>query len=156
MFLRAASNVWEAFKTVAGVAILAAALSSAIFYFASGEDDEPVVITSDFILHTPRVPVGGSFTFSVWRDSSESCPGVGVVSLSPVENLNVVISQRYPLSSPGFKSPPPLTVTRQLPRNVGPGKWRVQTGVDSVCPTRKRFDQTGDFVLEVYDDNQSN
>jgi hypothetical protein len=143
-------SIWRFYSALAGVFLAAATLTYVTIDLATPDDDKPVVITRDFKLLTPRVAVGSSFTFQVWRDSSESCSGAGVVSYVKKDNPTTVISQRFPLGTPGYKSPPPLTITRPLPSVVTPGIWRVRTGVDSFCPTRQKYDETGDFELEVY------
>jgi hypothetical protein len=147
-------RLWRGFSTLTGILTIAGILSGVLIWALTPERDDPVVITSQFELLTPRVPVGGNFSFRLWRESNESCPGAGVAAFVPVDppvnGQVLVISTRYPLATPGYRSPPPLTVTRPLPPQITPGKWRVRTGVDSNCPTRSRYDQTGDFELEVY------
>ena len=149
-------TAWVVFANVTTVLVIAAALTLVVLEWALPDRDQPVVIVEDFKLLTPRVPVGGAFTFQVNRKSTESCPGAGVVAYTKkATNPNeptVVVSTRFPLGTPGYNSPPPLTVTRPVPAAVGKGVWNVKTGVDSFCPTRTRYDPTGEFELEVYDD----
>lgn len=145
--------VWRYYANVAGIFAIALLLTAIILETTLPDDDQPVVVIEKFDLLTPRVPVGGDVVFRTWRKSNESCPGAGVIAFTSNnkdEGPVSVISARYPLGSPGYNSPPPLTITRELPRSVGPGKWTVRTGVDSVCPTRTRFDVTGEFEIEVY------
>ena len=145
-------SLWRLYSDTSGVLLLALVLTYALFSVTTEDEDAPVVTVEKFELLTPRVPAGGSFTFRLWRKSRESCSGTGVVAftrLDPVDGPAVVISARYPFATPGFNSPPPLVITRELPSQVTPGKWRVVTGVDSKCPTRSRYDQTSEFELEV-------
>lgn len=142
---------WSAYSSLAGAALIAGVVSAVIVFAFSGKG--PVIITSDVQLLTPRVPAGGIMSFSVWRQSTESCRGTAVVSFTPLgDDADAIISVRYPLATPGFQSPPRLTVSRQLPRQVVPGKWYVRVGVESECPTRTQYDRTAEFVIEVYDD----
>lgn len=149
-------KIWGAFTNVVTAVTIAWLISWALAEtYATGG---PVIETSDFQLLTPQVPERGAVTFSVWRKSFESCPGTVVMVYiskdkdidSVPDNTNEVVSVRYPLSTPGFNSPPRLTITRQIPRQVTAGLWRVTVGVDSDCPTRTRYDPTAEFDLEVY------
>lgn len=143
---------WRIYSTMAGVFVIASALTYVVITASTGEQNDPVVIVRDFRLHTPVVPAKGEITFSLWRNSSESCPGTAVIAFSSLDVPSTIVSVRYPYATPGYNSPPRLTITRQLPVQVTPGKWRVQTGVDSRCPTRQRYDETGNFELEVIDE----
>ena len=149
------SVLWRIYSSAAGVLLAAGIITYLWFDYATPSSGSPVVIVEKFELMTPRVPVGGSFSFRVWRKSTESCPGAGVVAFTRIMEGNsgatAVVSVRYPLGTPGHNSPPPLVITREVPPLITPGKWHVRTGVDSFCPTRNQYDATGEFELEVYD-----
>lgn len=144
-------KLWVVYANVSGVLLASFVGAYVLVTVVLPGVDDPVVTIEKFELLTPKVRVGESFTFRVWRKSHESCPGTGVVAFTSMsrDKPSVVISARYPLATPGYNSPPLLTVTREMPREVYPGKWHVRTGVESQCPLRNRYDQTGEFVLEV-------
>lgn len=145
------SRAWKLFANVSGVAMVSAIATVSLLELVLPREDVPVVSTSNQRLLTPRVQVGGSFTFVVDHKSSESCPGTAVVVFTSVDPPITVISGRFPLATPGYNSPPPLTITRPVLRGVTPGVWDVEVGVDSRCATRNRYDTTGRFRLEVTD-----
>lgn len=147
-------KAWRYYSSVTGLLSIAVLMTYSTVSILSSSGG-PVVITRDVVLHTPRVPVGGNFTFSLWRESRESCPGTIVVSyFDSAPDSASVVSSRFPLATPGYQSPPRLTITRPIPRQIGPGLWNVVVGVKSECPTRRRFDKTAEFTIEVYSDDQ--
>lgn len=146
---------WVLFSNVAAIAMISLGLAYGIVRYFSVEG--PVVETSDVRLHTPRVPMGGTMVYSVWRKSFESCPGTVVTTFEPLgQNTKSfdVFSARRPLSTPGYNSPPRLTLNVQIPP-LAPGKWRVRGALDSRCPERKRTDQLFEFDIEVYVDERT-
>jgi hypothetical protein len=148
-------RIWHGLTTLVTAVVTAWGIS--YWLAATYAGDGPVIRTSQFVLHTPQVQVGTALTFSLWRESFESCPGdVVMVYRSVDKNIdsvpdatNEVISIRYPLATPGYNSPPRLTITRQIPRQVSPGIWDVEVSIESRCPTRTRMDPTANFQLEV-------
>lgn len=145
------SRAWRAWCALCGVLALAGMATLALFGAVLPDRDTPVVVVSDFKLLTPTAPANGDFSFQVTRKSNESCGGWGTVVFTSTFLPITIISARFPLVTPGYNSPPPLTVTRPVPRGVTPGRWIVETGVDSHCPTRTRYDVTGKFELGVTD-----
>lgn len=146
-------KLWRLYTTISGVILIALVLTVLVLEYSGGDENDPVIVVQKAELLTPSVKVGGSFSVRLWRKSLESCPGTVVISFTSVtsenSDANIVISARYPYSTAGYNSPPPLVITRELPAAVGPGKWLVRNGVESRCPTRTRFDQTSEFILEV-------
>lgn len=141
---------WAAFSTLVTVVTLAwlLAYASAKFFAKDG----PVIITSKFVLNTPTVDVGGTLSFTVWRESTESCPGEVKMDFARIGGARgEVVSARYELLTPGYNSPPPLTIKRPMPKDVSKGRWLVNVYVESECPTRTRRDPTALFELEVVD-----
>lgn len=146
-------KLWRLYSAASGVILFSVVLTVLVLEYFGGDDDDPVIVVEKSELLTPTVKVGGSFSVRLWRKSLESCPGTVVVSFTNVtrdtSDNSIVISARYPYSTPGYNSPPPLVITRELPAAIGPGKWLVRNGIESRCPTRVKFDQTSEFVLEV-------
>lgn len=142
---------WELYANVSAVAMTAAMMTVLLLGSLTSPAERPIIEATNFRLLTPVVQVGGQFTFQVDRKSNESCAGDAVVVFTSVDSPTVVISGRFPLATPGYNSPPPLTITRPVLRGVTAGRWNVETGVESKCPTRQKYDVTGKFTLEVVD-----
>lgn len=142
---------WRVYATFSGIFFVVWIMSTVLLHVASSEQNQPVVRVTDVRVHTPVVHPDGDVEFSVWRESLESCPGTVTFAWQRVEESSraSVISTTFPFSTPGFKSPPRLVIRRPVPDGVGPGRWRVRTGVDSRCPTRRRFDDLANFVVTV-------
>ena len=146
-------KLWNIFATVSTVIFGSLLISFVMASFF--EKDGPVIRTSQVRLLTPTVHVGGMLSFTVWRESFESCPGEVVMVYSRKDLANEVISIRYPLATPGFNSPPVLPINRNIPRQVTPGIWHVQVAIESHCPTRTKLDPTAEFDLEILDAPQN-
>ncbi len=144
-------RAWWLYANVSALAMTSAILTAALLGSVLPSWDKPVIEVRNFRLITPVVPVNGDFTFTVDRKSYESCRGEAVFTFTSMTRPTKVISGRFPYGTPGYNSPPPLTVTRPVLRDVTPGRWIVETGVDSKCATRTRYDRTGLFELEVVD-----
>ena len=142
--------VWLMFSNLSAIAMIALLLAYGMVKFYSV--DGPVVEVSDVQLHTPRIPVGGTMTYTLWRKSYESCPGDITTAFEPLDASNRergVFAVRRPLSTPGYNSPPPLTLNIQTPA-LTPGRWKVRGALDSRCPGRHKIDPLFEFIIEVY------
>ena len=144
-------RAWQLYANVSAVAMTSAIMTALLLGSVLPSADKPVIETSNFRLITPVVRLDGEFTFQVDRKSYESCGGEAVVTFISKTRPVMGISGRFPFGTPGYNSPPPLTITRPVLRGVTPGRWTVETGIDSKCPTRTRYDRTGLFELEVVD-----
>ena len=142
--------IWITFSNLSAIAMIALLLAYGMVRYYSV--DGPVVETSDVQLHPPRIPVGGIMTYTLWRKSFESCPGVITTAFEPLDASNRahgVFSVRRPLSTPGYNSPPRLPLNVQTPA-LAPGRWKVRGALDSRCPGRHKTDPLFEFVIEVY------
>lgn len=141
---------------VAGIVALVAWISVAtgfgLVYAISG-DDAVVVMTAGpgERGREPRFTIkqGGFLDYVTVLEQRESCPGEVVYTYRSLsEDRLVVIARR------GAKPGPVNVAVRypvsiQLPPNVTPGLWAFESGRDSRCPLRQRYDTLASGLLEV-------
>ena len=145
-------RAWRWFSGV--ITIVAVSFALAFALVESFAREGPVIQRIGEIDNpTFAVKRSGTLGYSIDVERLESCPADLIITLKshPKSGPPAIITiQRptWPTSyMPGVQ--PHVFIGLVLPESVYPGKWTYIGGVESRCPTRKRFDETARFDFEV-------
>lgn len=147
--------LWTLFANMSGGIVISACLAYVLLYIFA--ENRPVMETQldnegRFVRDiTEKVPYRGTvgYTFDVVRH--DSCPGFVVVNLTSRTNHGppAVVTFRRPVRNVEIKDYDSVRANVVLPESVFPGKWSLQSSVDSRCPTYERSDVLVTFEFEV-------
>jgi hypothetical protein len=132
---------WNVFATFVTLVTLSLCFAIVIVWVASDTGDTPVFERKGPpVLHTPRVPLGGEFVYTVHTRQNERCPGeiVTIFTLKAREGVPpAVVTMRRPVTRPDVGHFRDFTARLELPESLGPGFWSVLVAADSKCPLRQ-------------------
>lgn len=147
------ANLWRWWANGCGVMIVAILISFGLVEGFAG-DGAVLRRIGELDRPTETTKVKGPVSYGIDINRLESCPGDVIVTMRshPLVGDRVVV--RFAPSSikpenlnPGIR--PTTRVTQFLPSEIGPGDWTYESGVQSNCPTRKRWDLLAEFNLKV-------
>lgn len=148
-------RAWSIYANFSGGLVISACLAYAILvtFSENGPVMEVVPDQQGRLVRdiTEKVPYRGTvgYTFDVKR--YDSCPGFVVVNLTSRTNHGppAVVTFRRPVRNTEIKQYDSTRANVILPESVFPGKWSLQSSVDSRCPTYERSDVLVTFEFEV-------
>ena len=88
----------------------------------------------------------------------ESCPGEILRTWSSADPRNLgqvlasdpaVFASKRPVAEYGVKTYDDVRAVIDQPATITTGLWIFETGIQSRCPTRTRYDRVARFVVEI-------
>lgn len=149
-------RIAAAFDVVGLVALLAwvaVGVGFGIVKAASGDDAVVVMVTGPGERgREPRATIkaGGFIDYAIVTEQREACPGDAVNTFRSVTGDDPVVVTTRRGAKPGpVNEPTRYVVSVQVPPSVTPGVWIFESGRDSRCPLRQRYDPLATMLLEV-------
>jgi hypothetical protein len=135
-------RAWTIWAHFSGMALLSIGIAYLIVVSVSG-DDAVIIATSPPRGFPSTVIAGGTLSYSIDVRRVEVCPGEVVTTFTALQTpspITIVTRRAVASLTPGSRED--SRVILDLPDAVSPGLWAFQSGVDSVCPLRQKFDVT--------------
>lgn len=135
------------------LSIVSLAVGFGIVWAVAGDDDVVVMVSGPGQRgQEPKktVRAGGFVDYVIVTEQREVCPGDAVNTFRSVTAGDPVVVTTRRGSKPGpVNEPTRYVVSVQLPPSVTPGLWQFESGRDSRCPLRQRYDALASMLIEV-------
>ncbi len=144
-------RVWRFYSNLAGVAVLAMALS---YLLVVGVTEEQGLVFEHHPnisprLETPVIKRGEKLKYVVHTRMNESCPGEILTIYSSVGKVPAVITTRRTITRSDLGEFRNFSAEVGLPESIYPGEWLVTVEADSQCPLRQVKSPIAKFKITV-------
>lgn len=135
------------------ISVISLSLGLGIVWAVAGDDAVVVMVSGPGERgREPRFTAkqGGFIDYSTVLEQKEACPGEVVYTFRSLSADDPVIIVARRGARPGaVNMATRYVVSLQLPPNVTPGLWKYESGRDSRCPLRQRYDELASGLIEV-------